>query len=110
MRSAARAALLGLAAALAGAAQLAAVHPIEHVDEAGRFVHLAGGDRSHERDEGGTGLPCDAIASVSACMDAGALALAAPAGTAAPGRTPSAASRRGAPTAAYRSQAPPALS
>lgn len=104
----ARALRLFLAATLLAAWQGALVHPLEHVDEHGGFVHLSGGHDGHDHDdEGGPGALCDAIAAVAACIDgrllpAIASSAVAEVATAAPVSIP-----RGAPPPAYRSQAPP---
>jgi len=58
-----------LAAALLVAWQNALVHPIEHVDEAGEFVHLAGGHGDGQRDGSAPDPLCDAIAALGACLN-----------------------------------------
>lgn len=101
-----------LAVALLAAWQNALVHPIEHVDEHGGFVHLAGGHASHghEGENGGPNALCDAIAALGACVNGSSKVVAASshggevpdvAGTAIPS---------GSPLLAYRSQAPPSHS
>lgn len=105
----ARALRLLLAAALLAAWQGALVHPLEHFDEHGGFVHLSGGHDGHDHDdeEGGPSALCDAIGAVAACVD-GRILLAIPSSAvadvaaAAPVAVP-----RGVPPPAYRSQAPP---
>jgi hypothetical protein len=86
------------------------LHPLQHVDAKGAFVHVPGkqvpkvpGDKS------ATNLLCDAIAAVVACVAGPAqLAVAAVAGveTVLPRKT---VALFGAPPPAYRSQAPPAF-
>jgi len=101
---------LSLVALLCATWQSALLHPLQHVDGNGTYVHVPG---SHvpkaPGDKGGTSPYCDAIAAVAACVSGAApLAIASPAvadfvylrDVAAPTR---------APTPAYRSQAPPAL-
>jgi len=101
---------ISLVALLCAAWQSALLHPLQHVDANGAFVHVPG---SHvpkaPGDKGGASPYCDAIAAVAACVSSAApLAVAAPAvadldylrDVAAPTR---------APTPAYRSQAPPTL-
>ncbi|HEV2430916.1 MAG TPA: hypothetical protein VGT43_05335 [Burkholderiales bacterium] len=58
----ARLARVFVAVALLAAGQSALLHPIEHVDELGEFVHLHGG----HSDEGGQ-LLCDLLAALAAC-------------------------------------------
>jgi hypothetical protein len=54
-----------LVVALLAGWQAALEHPIEHVDEAGGFVHLHSG---HSHDQGSDGgLLCDALAALTAC-------------------------------------------
>lgn len=107
-----RALRLVLAAALLAAWQGALVHPLEHVDEHGGFVHLAGGHHGHDHhedhdhDDGANAL-CGAIAAVAACV-AGRIVLAMPSSAVADSatRAPLAVPRSVA-APAYRSQAPP---
>ncbi len=99
-----------LAVALLVAWQNALVHPIEHVDEAGGFVHLSGGHDGEQRN-GNTPAPlCDAIAAVAACVNSGSgLDFASLQG----GESPAcgiAVVVPGSPLLAYRSQAPPQYS
>jgi len=107
----ARALRLFLAATLLAAWQGALVHPLEHFDEHGGFVHLSGGhdghDHDHDDEEGGPNALCDAVAAVAVCVDGrislalsffGAEAVALPEPSPAP---------RGPAPPAYRSQAPP---
>jgi len=56
---------LVLAAALLAAWQSALVHPLEHSDGRGGFVHLSDG-HDHERKSDASGL-CDALAALTAC-------------------------------------------
>jgi hypothetical protein len=56
---------LVLAAALLGAWQSALVHPLEHSDGRGGFVHLADG-HDQEKQPKASGL-CDALAALIAC-------------------------------------------
>jgi hypothetical protein len=60
---------LVLAAALLAAWQGALVHPLEHVNGHGGFVHLADG-HDGERNPDASGL-CDALAALTACAFAG---------------------------------------
>jgi hypothetical protein len=55
-----------LAVALLAAWQGALLHPIDHVDEHGGFVHLADG-HSRDHDPGASGGLCDALAALTAC-------------------------------------------
>jgi hypothetical protein len=55
-----------LAVALLAAWQGALLHPIDHVDEHGGFVHLADG-HSHGGDSTAAGNLCDALAALTAC-------------------------------------------
>jgi hypothetical protein len=99
-----------LALALLAVWQAALLHPLQHVDAHGAFVHVPGkhlpkvpGDRS------ASSLLCDAIAAVTACV-AGLLppaTFAAAAVEPVPAR--SVVALRAASPLAYRSQAPPAL-
>jgi hypothetical protein len=108
---------LALAAALLLAWQGALLHPLEHLDERGHFVHLGGADGRDMRGENdrqdGPSDPSDklgdALASLAACAVAAvghaALSRCASESTAfsaAPGP-------RGSPPRFYRSQAPPVL-
>jgi hypothetical protein len=56
---------LALAIVLLAGWQAALVHPIEHVDEVGAFVHPHGG-HSHGEDSG-AGPLCDLLAALTAC-------------------------------------------
>ena len=101
-----------LAVALLAAWQNALVHPVEHVDEHGGLVHLAGGHdgHGHEDEEGGPSALCDAIAAVAACVDGPAgIVFAVPQGVKAFFAW-QAGELRHAPLLAYRSQAPPQFS
>jgi hypothetical protein len=97
-----------LAAVLLAGWQSALLHPIEHVDERGAFVHAAGGHDGHEHEGGGEATAlCDAIAAVAAVLGGHAAApLPASAGPfAAPAYRGG--GTHGAPRLAYRSHAPP---
>lgn len=97
-----------LVVALLGAWQGSLLHPIEHLDHAGKFVHLAG--TTHDPDEeGGPSALCDAIAAVTACLGGSSSIAIAPfhgAGIPVSGK---AGNPRGAPLLAYHGQAPPSL-
>lgn len=99
-----------LAVALLAVWQGALLHPLQHVDAKGAFVHVAGKDGSRAPGDKGSSTPlCIAIAAVSACVSGGApLALAAVHApeAVAPRDAPS---REAAPRLAYRSQGPPPL-
>jgi hypothetical protein len=96
-----------LAVALLVAWQKALVHPVEHVDAAGAFIHLADGHEGDHR-KGNAGDPlCDAVAAVAACVSgAPVLAFLSLPGASAPD-APLAREQLRAPPLAYRSQAPP---
>jgi hypothetical protein len=99
-----------LALALLAVWQGALLHPLQHVDAKGAFVHVPGthlpkspGDKSSSNPS------CDAIAAVTACVSSAVQpALAAVAGVETPLRRNAGALLR-APVPAYRSQAPPTL-
>jgi|CXWL01.1.fsa_nt_gi hypothetical protein len=96
-----------LAAALLVAWQNALVHPIEHVDEAGGFVHLSGGHDGGQRNGNAADPLCDAVAAAAACVASTAgLVFAVPQGIESLSAR-QADSFRHAPLLAYRSQAPP---
>jgi len=101
---------ISLVALLCAAWQSALLHPLQHVDANGVFVHVPG---SHvpkaPGEKGGTSPSCDAIAAVAACVSGAApLAVAAlPVADLVYLRDAAAPTR--APTPAYRSQAPPTL-
>ena len=63
----ARLARVFLAVALLAGWQAALQHPIEHVDELGEFVHLAGGHSHSDDGSEGSGPLCDALAALTAC-------------------------------------------
>jgi hypothetical protein len=99
-----------LALALLAVWQAALLHPLQHVDAKGAFVHVPG---SHlpkaPGDQGGSKASCDAIAAVAVCID-GSHAFAF--GTAEAFGPIAAGARESAGIAAplaYRSQAPPAV-
>ena len=100
-----------LAVALLVAWQGALLHPLEHVNAAGGYVHLADGHgpKNPGNEKSGAAPLCDAVAAVALCI-----------GTAQPvpivsesypGLVPesSGSAARSAPALAYRSQAPPSL-
>jgi len=99
-----------LALALLVAWQNALVHPLEHVDEAGAFVHLDDGhDGEHRNGIAGDPL-CDAVAALTACVGGTPdLAFHSLPGASAP-VTSETGGHLPAPALAYRSQAPPAYS
>ena len=99
-----------LAVALLAAWQNALVHPIEHVDEAGGFVHLAGGHEGEQRNGNAPDPLCDAVAAITACVSASTgYVFAVPQGATVP-LAPRATGSGSAIFLAYRSQAPPGLS
>ena len=107
----ARALRLVLAVALLAAWQGALVHPLEHLDEHGGFVHVAGVCGSHESggsDEGNA--LCDALAAVTACVASSFPPAAAPADEVLKVAFVLPSVLRGVPPPAYRSQAPPQVS
>ncbi len=99
-----------LALALLAVWQAALLHPLQHVDARGAFVHVPG---KHVPKVPGDGSSpnslCDALAAVAACVSGAAqlAAVAAPLIESVPSRQ--ALRRPGATLSAYRSQAPPAL-
>ena len=105
-----RAVRILLALALLAVWQGALLHPLQHVDAKGVFVHVQGENVPKVPGEKKAPNPlCDAIAAVAACVS-GSAAIAV-------GAAPGAESLRareivalfGAPPPAYRSQAPPSL-
>jgi len=98
-----------LALALLAAWTNALVHPIAHVDEAGEFIHLAGGHEGDSRNGSSADPVCDAVTAVTACV-AGSSALAVAGPQAFQAISGQAAEVRHAPRLAYRSQAPPQFS
>lgn len=106
----ARALRLLLAAALLAAWQGALLHPLEHLDSHGGFVHVSGGhDSNGPGNRSGPNALCDAIAAVAICVG-GAQQLSIVALTD-PDPVPDfpGSPALGAPRLAYRSQAPPSL-
>lgn len=99
-----------LAIALLAAWTNALVHPIEHVDEAGAFVHLADGHGDGERDGNAADPLCDAIAAVAACVQGGSTAVFSSFSNDAAPESGNAGSVAAMPLLAYRSQAPPQVS
>ena len=101
---------LSLAALLLSAWQAALLHPLQHVDAHGAFVHVPGGGMTKAPgDKKAPNPPCDALAAVAACVaSTPQIAIAAATGVdliqaRETARLP------GAPSLAYRSQAPPSL-
>jgi len=102
---------LALGALLLAALQVALLHPLQHVDAQGAFVHVPGGGTPHT--PGGRKAPawpqCEVLASITACLaSAPQIAVAATAGVETI-HTRSAARLSGDLSLAYRSQAPPPL-
>ena len=96
-----------LAVFLLAAWQNALVHPIEHVDEIGGFVHLAGGHEGEQRNGNAPAPLCDAVAAITACVSASnGLVFAVP-GCDGALLALQPASSGSAPLLAYRSHAPP---
>ncbi len=96
-----------LAAALLVAWQNALVHPIEHVDEAGEFIHLAGGHGGEHRNDRAPDPLCDAIAALGACVNGSSNTVAVSSRVSEAPDCGKAAIPSGALFLAYRSQAPP---
>lgn len=102
-----------LIVALLAAWQNALVHPLEHIDEHGGFVHLADGHGDHgdHGDHGNTGDPhCDAIAAVAVCIGGAQPILPATRVPQASVQDFKSGAAQTAPLLAYRSQAPPQYS
>jgi hypothetical protein len=99
-----------LALALLGVWQGALLHPLQHVDLKGAFVHVPGSHAPKAPGEkSGSNSLCDAIAAVAACVSGPAkLAVAIDPGVESIVPRESAA-LFGAPPPAYRSQGPPSL-
>ena len=99
-----------LAVSLLAAWQNALVHPIEHVNEAGTFVHLADGRDEGQRNGNAPDPLCDAIAALAVCISGiSKVVVVLPHDSEKPdfrktGNSP------GLPLFAYRSQAPPQFS
>jgi hypothetical protein len=66
---ASRLARLLLAVALLAGWQLSLVHPLQHHDAQGGYVHLGGGHSNGGKSSPADG-PCDAIAALAACVAA----------------------------------------
>ena len=100
-----------LTVALLAAWQNALVHPIEHVDAAGGYVHLAGGHgQKNPGSEKSSADPlCDAVAAVALCIGTALPLSIVPVSRLDLLRDFSSSAARNAPTLAYRSQAPPTL-
>ena len=63
------AARAALAIALLAAWQSSLLHPIQHHDEAGRFVHIVGGSAPDKPSEGDPSSKlCDAVTALSVCV------------------------------------------
>lgn len=102
---------LSLAALLLSAWQAALLHPLQHVDAQGAFVHIPGGGMSKAPGDkrAPNAPPCDVLAAVAACVaSASQLAIAAVTGVDSI-HVRETARQPGAPSLAYRSQAPPSL-
>ena len=100
-----------LALALLVAWQGALLHPLEHVNAAGGYVHLADGHGPWNpgNEKSGADPLCDALAAVALCIGT---AQSVPMDSESyPGLVPesSSSTARSAPALAYRSQAPPAF-
>jgi len=98
-----------LALALLAVWQGALLHPLQHVDAKGAFVHVQGKNVPTVPDKNAPNPLCDAIAAVSACVSGSATI----AVDAVPGvesiHPRESVALFGAPLPAYRSQAPPSL-
>ena len=100
---------LAFAALLVSAWQVALLHPLQHVDSGGAFVHIPGGGSKAPGEKNGSRQLCDAIAAVTACVASTPSVLVAARPAAAPTFAHEAPRAPRAPTLAYRSQAPPSL-
>jgi hypothetical protein len=103
-----RACALLLALALLAGWRAALLHPLEHSDRDGALVHLAGHERPGQDEQGDGAQPlCDVLAALASCVGNHSC----PPERARPAAPRLAASldplAPGAPTLAYRSQAPP---
>jgi hypothetical protein len=106
-----------LAFALLSAWQAALLHPLEHHDTHGGFVHLGGADGSDARGENQrpdgpfepTDLLGDSLAAAAACVAQGLKPSFVPRGGDSTVGFIAAAEPRGSPPRFYRSQAPPSL-
>jgi hypothetical protein len=106
-----------LAFALLSAWQAALLHPLEHHDADGAFVHLGGADGGDARGENQTpdgpfeptNLLGDLLAAVAACVASALAARVALFGGDATVVLAAAGEPRGSPPRFYRSQAPPSL-
>ena len=106
-----RALQLLLAIALLVAWQGALLHPLEHVNAAGSYVHLADGHgpKNPGNEKSGAEPLCDAVAAVALCIGTAQPTLVV--SNSYPGLVSesSDSAARSAPALAYRSQAPPSL-
>ena len=100
-----------LAIALLLAWQGALLHPLQHINAAGGFVHLADGHgpKNPGKEKSGADPLCDAVVAVALCVGAAQSVLIV--ADSFPGLLPepSTSAARSAPALAYRSQAPPSL-
>ena len=102
---------LSFATLLLSAWQVALLHPLQHVDAQGAFVHVPGGGASKSPDgkRGSNALPCDMLAAVAACIASAPQPAVAAATAVDSMHVRETARLPGAPSLAYRSQAPPSL-
>jgi len=102
---------LSLAALLLSAWQVALLHPLQHVDAQGALVHIAGGGMPKAPgDKRGPNAPsCDVLAAVAACVASAPQPAIAAVTTVDSIHARETARLPGAPSLAYRSQAPPSL-
>ena len=100
-----------LALALLVAWQGALLHPLEHVDAAGGYVHLADGhgQKNPGNEKSGADPLCDAVAVVALCIGTALSLSIVPVSRLELLRDFSSSATRNAPALAYRSQAPPTL-
>jgi len=100
-----------LAVALLIAWQGALLHPLEHVNAAGGYVHLADGhgQKGPGNEKSGANPLCDAVAAVALCIGTAQALAMVPVSRLELHRDFSSSAARNAPTLAYRSQAPPTL-
>jgi hypothetical protein len=100
-----------LAVALLVVWQGALLHPLEHVNAAGGYVHLADGhgQKTPGNEKSGADPSCDAVAAVALCIGTAQPLSIAPVSRLELLRDFSSSAARNAPALAYRSQAPPTL-